>query len=161
MIDQEKQETDPRELYPSLKGDPENEIEVVPGEPGQEPTLSYPSMEGIGLEEVTIPRPLAFGPHVAMTYESLPLGEDVIPLKDAIPLISKAINERFREGDYQILSHYAGILEGSEFFDQALMPQVRAFVEEAKGVKTPEEAQNLLNRVNTFLGNLKMQKVRR
>ncbi len=149
-------EGNPEDIYPSMKGSKDN-IEIFQDETGKD-VFDYPSFSGEGLEEVSIPRPPAFGPHLGMRYESMEPGEDRVALKDAVPLVTKSINEAFREGNYQILDHYAKVIEGSDVFDQALMPQVKEFVEEANAITNREQANALLEKVNRFLGEIRMAK---
>ena len=129
----------------------------TPAPPGTETAaLDYPSMEGKGFEEVTVPRPPLFRGHLGMFYESHDPGFENLALRDTVPYVTKSINEAFKEGNYGILQHYAKGLEESGVLDPALIPKVKAFVEEAAAIKTPEEGAALLNRVNLFLGGLRM-----
>jgi hypothetical protein len=124
----------------------------------EDPVIHYPSMEGKGFEEVFIPQPPDFSPHVGIHYGKMENEPDSMALKDSPAFVGKKIREAFGEGNYSILEHYAEVVEGSEFLDQGLMPQVKALAEEGRRIKNAEEAEALLRKVNTFLFGLRMVK---
>jgi len=135
-------------VYPSmLKKEGESK-----GLTNEEVCISYPSMEGKGLEEVKIPRP------VDVQYNKMSPGSDEVQIKDVARVIGGNIRAAFEEGNYSVLEHYGRVLEGSDFLDQRLLPQFKALVAEGRGIKNADEGKLVLKKIDGFLSSLRMVK---
>ena len=114
--------------------------------------MDYESMQGKGLEAVSLPRP------VDVCYNKMGPGAEEVKISDVARVIGGNIRAAFEEGNYSVLNHYERVLGESDFFDKRLLPQFKALVAEGRGIKNAEEGKLVLKKIDNFLLSLRMAK---
>ncbi len=105
----------------------------------------------LGLEEIFVEEP----PGV---YPNSPGARINMKLKDAADFIGEAVRKGFESGNYSVVEHYAKMAEQSPCVDEALLPQIKDFAEEARKLTNEVEAGAFLEKFNAFLGELRLIK---
>ena len=122
----------------------------TPAPPGTETAaLDYPSMEGKGFEEVTVPRPPLFRGHLGMFYESHDPGFENLALRDTVPYVTKSINGPSRKK----LWHPAALRRSRNRRTRSGFDSGKRLLKRQRQSR-PLKGAALLNRVNLFLGGL-------